>query len=526
MSRSNYLIKKANIIDGTGKKSYPGDILIVDDKIKKIGDLKEKGNFNVIDAENMWVCPGFIDINNHSDSYWTLFKYPSQESLLYQGITAIIGGNCGSSLAPVIRNQAIDSIRKYVDTSETLFYWDDFSSYYDFLKERRLSLNFGSLVGHNTIRRSLIGNKIRQLDSKELDQLKKILDQSMQSGALGLSTGLVYSHAQIASKKELIELAKIVKKYNGVYATHIRSEGENLISSIKEAISIAKTTGVNLEISHLKACGKDSWPLMDQVLEMIERARCEQININFDVYPYTQAGPVLYTLLPGWVVEGGKQNLMKRLRDPVIRKKIIDEMKQADFDYGQIMISVSKIPYALPRNKISQIAKNQERSSEEVVIDLILSADDTITTMIELMNKKNVEKALAQAPAIVSTNGAGYSKEHKKTGDLVHPRCFAGVTKFLKTMIMEGKLLPIEQAVNKLTGLPAQKYGLIKEIGTIEKNKKADLLILDSKKLSYKSNKLDPFHYSCGIKDLLINGKPVIVDYELTQERAGRVIKI
>jgi N-acyl-D-amino-acid deacylase len=524
-SRTSYLIKNGLVVNGLGEKPYEADVLVVDDKIKEIGKVKENSDHKLIDAKNMLVCPGFIDINNHSDSFWTFFEYPNQESLLTQGISSIIGGNCGSSIAPIIGEGAIDSIRKYVDIRKVHVHWSSYAEFMDFLQERKLALNFGSLVGHSTIRRSVIGESFRQLNKEELKVLCYLLEVSMQNGAFGLSTGLVYSHARVASREEILSLAKIVKENNGLYATHLRQEGDDLIASVKEALNIANTTGVNLQISHLKAAGKKSWHLQEEVLKLIEEARENGINVNYDVYPYIETGPVLYTLLPAWSVEGGKLALINRLKDPAIRYKIIQEMLESDFDYGEIVIATSKLSLALPRYKVREISKNQGKSNEEVVIDLILSTDDTITIILESLSTKNVEKAIAGDFSIIATNGAGYSLDHQKQGDLVHPRCFGTMPRFLRNYAIFDKVLTIEKAILKITSLPAKKCGIFDEVGSLEEGKKADIVIIDPDKLKDCSTVKNPYKYSKGVKELFINGKLVILDYELDNIRAGRVLR-
>lgn len=523
-SRTSYLIKNGTIVDGSGKKGFQGDVLVVDDKIEKVGDLEAEGDFKTIDAKGMIVCPGFIDVNNHSDSYWTLFDYPGLESLVTQGISSIVCGNCGSSIAPILGGGALDSIQKYVDIKKVSVHWGSFKDFLNFLRERKLALNFASLVGHSTIRRAIIGDEFRQLSKEELEKLKFLLEASLDEGAFGMSTGLVYSHAKVASKEEIIELAKIVSRKNGVYATHLRQEGEDLIASVKEAISVARASGVNLEISHLKSSGIESWPKQDQVIELIENAREEGLNINFDVYPYIYSGPVLYTLLPAWSVEGGKKALMKRLKDPAIRQKIVQEMLASDFDYGKLIIATFKIDYALPRYRIEEIAKNQGRSPEDVVIDLILSSDDTITVIFESLNTKNVEKLIAHDLSIISTNGAGYNKDHQKSGDLVHQRCFGAIPKFLNEYSVYDGTLELEKSIHKITQKPAKKFGL-KKIGLIKEGNQADLAVFDPKSIGENSKLMNPYRYSSGIKELFINGKLVILNYELDNERPGRALE-
>ena len=519
-----HLIKNGTIVDGTGRQPYQADILVEDDRIAAVGGAHNEKNVQEIDAEGLFVVPGFIDVNNHSDTYWTLFEYPVQESLITQGVTTIIGGACGSSLAPLIGEEAIKSIRKYSDISKVQADWASFGEFVDFMKQRSFNPNFGSLVGHATLRRGILGDEVRHLREDELRMMSGSLDSAMKEGALGLSTGLVYSHARGASQSEITRLASVVQEHGGVYATHIRQEGLDLVASVKEAIAVAETTQVRLQISHLKACGRKSWPLQDRVLDMIHTAKAHGIDVTFDVYPYTVAGPVLYTLLPQWATEGGKEALVMRLKDPGLRRKILAEMKQSGFDYGNVVIAVSKIGRSLERRKVSDIASNQGRTPEEIIVDLLIVSDDMITTMIELMSKKNVEKAIADKNSIIASNGAGYAISYREKGDLVHPRCFGTFPRFLRMYALESKTLTISEAIEKITRIPAEKYGLIKEMGTLEKDKRADLVIFDGASIKDKATVFSPFTYAEGIRDVFINGVQVVAGGLITGKKAGRML--
>jgi len=254
------LIKNGTIIDGTGKKMYRADVGIKENKISKIGELhNEKGRVE-IEAYGKMVTPGFIDVNNHSDTYWQLFLEPDLPSLLYQGITTIIGGNCGSSLSPLADATNIESIQKWVDLKKISINWLREKEFFRELEKRTISVNFATLVGHATLRRGILKNEERSLNRKELNFIKKLLLDSIKDGAVGMSTGLVYTHARMASREEIIELAEVVAKLGGVYTTHIRGEKEELISAIEEAVAIGDASRVKVHISHLKAMGKKNWP--------------------------------------------------------------------------------------------------------------------------------------------------------------------------------------------------------------------------------------------------------------------------
>ena len=364
------LIKNGMLVDGTGKAMYQANIGIKEDRIVEIGELhNEKGEIE-IDAEGKIVCPGFIDVNNHSDTYWQIFQNPNLESLLYQGITTIIGGNCGSSLAPLADSKTLQSIQKWSNLNQINFNWLSLKEFFDFLETKKISVNFGTLTGHGTLRRGILKDQMRGLEQKELDFVKKILTQSFKEGALGMSTGLVYTHARSATVDELSELANIIKKFDGVYVTHVRDERKDFLEAIEESIKVAEKTGVKLHIAHLKVMGENNWDLMDDAFYLLDKAHEKGMEISFDVFPYTNTGTVLYTLLPNWVSAGGKKVMLQRLKDQIIRKKVIREMQESGFNYSKIEIAISLLNKTLGNKSIAEIAKSQEKSLEEAVLDI------------------------------------------------------------------------------------------------------------------------------------------------------------
>ncbi|MFA6047982.1 MAG: D-aminoacylase [Parcubacteria group bacterium] len=518
------LIKNGTVIDGTGKAMYRADVGIKEDKISKIGELhNEKGRVE-IEAYGKMVCPGFIDVNNHSDTYWQLFLEPDLPSLLYQGITTIVGGNCGSSLSPLADASTIESIQKWIDLKKISVDWLREKEFFASLSKRKISVNFATLVGHATLRRGILKNESRSLNRKELNFIKKLLLDSMKEGAMGMSTGLVYTHARMASREEIIELAEVVAKSGGVYTTHVRGEKEELISAIEEAVEIGDAARVKVHISHLKAMGKKNWPKMIDALAIIDNAKKNGIDITFDVYPYTATGSVLYTLLPSWVAEGGKRIMIHRLKDPVTRKKVITEMKDSGFDYDQVEIAISPLNKTLARRKITEIAKSQEKSAEEAIIDILIASEGRVISSMEVLSEENVKKAIKHPLSIISTNGSGYSEAHRETGEVVHPRCFGAFTKVLEDYVKKQSILSWEEAIKKMTSMPAEKFG-IKKRGILAPKYFADINIIDPEKLSSPATKENPYQYSKGIDAMLVNGKVVISDGKYTGSREGKIIK-
>jgi len=518
------IIKNANIIDGTGKPAYRGDIGIKEDEIRKIGKLDDEHANVEIDAEGKMICPGFIDVNNHSDTYWRIFLGPHLESLIYQGITTIIGGNCGTSLAPLATPNTIDAIQKWVDIKKINISWLKVKEFLTVLEEKRIAPNFATLVGHATLRRGIIGDAVRSMLPKEIEAMEKALKRAMKEGALGMSTGLIYSHARLAPYDELLALAKIVKKYNGVYATHIRSEQESIVEAVEEALRIARESGVKLQISHLKVMGEKNWPKMSAVLELIGKAKEEGIDVTFDVYPYTATGSVLYSFLPLWVSEGGKKIMLHRLKDPVIRAKVISEMRESEFDYSKIEIAISPLNKTLARHSISEIAVSQEKSVEETVIDILVASEGMVVTSMEVLSEENVRQALTHPLSIIATNGSGYDIYHAKTGERVHPRNFGAFTKVLEKYVKKERLLSWEDAIYKMTGAPATKFGL-KKRGVLKKGYFADIVMFDLDKLKSPATIENPYQYSQGVELVMIGGEIVLSDGVYNGNRNGRVIK-
>ncbi|MFA5777650.1 MAG: D-aminoacylase [Parcubacteria group bacterium] len=518
------IIKNGTIIDGTGAKMFAGDIGIKEKKIKEIGNLQNEKAEILIDARGRYVSPGFIDVNNHSDTYWRMFLDPNLQSLLHQGITTIVGGNCGSSLAPLANKNIIQTIQKWANINLVNLNWLSMKEFMEELEERKISLNFASLTGHATLRRGILGDKVESLSERGLKTMKKMLERSLKDGSLGFSTGLIYTHAKLASKNEIVEMAKIVKKYDGVYATHIRGESEELLQAVTEAIDIARESGVNLQISHLKAMGEKSWPLFEKALKLIEAANKEGINVNFDVYPYTVTGSVLYVLLPDWIAEGGKRIMIHRLKDPVIKEKLLKEMKDSEYDYSKVVVSISPLDKTLSRKRIVDIANAQGRSVEETIVDILIASEGRVITMMEVLSENNIVRAIKNPLSIISTNGSGYDINHRNSGELVHPRNFGSFPRILAKYVKKENILSWEEAIYKMSGKPAGKFN-IKKRGILKEGNFADVIVINPETIEDLATPENPYQYSKGIERVIINGEIVMENGAYKNIKAGEVIK-
>lgn len=517
------IIKNGTLIDGSGKSMYRADIGIKDDRIIKIGDLHNEKSEKEIDATDRLVCPGFVDVNNHSDTYWKIFTNPSLESLVYQGITTIVGGNCGSSLAPLLGAKAISSVQKWANISQTNIDWLTTAEFLEVVSKNKLSVNFATLVGQATLRRSVLGDDMRHLKATEIDFLANKLATAMKEGALGMSSGLIYSHARSTTEDELVGLAKTIEKFHGVYVTHMRNESSDFVAATDEAIEIARKSKAKLHISHLKVTGEKNWEMMDDVLAAISRANEVGLDVSFDVFPYTNTGSVLYTLLPSWVSDGGKKMMLSRLKNQQLRAKVVAEMKVSGIDYAKIEIAISPLNKTLARRKISDIAASQEKSIEDAVIDMLIASEGRVIVSMDVLSEENIEKAIMHPSSMIATNGSGYADSHGNTGEVVHPRSFGTFPRILARYVLGKKIINWEDAIRKMTSFPAQKFGIEKR-GELKESYFADIVIINQDEIRDLATPENPYQYNKGIDYVLVNGQIILQDGVYNGGRVGRVI--
>ena len=519
------VIKNGTVIDGSGSKRIEADVAVEGNKIVAVEKLGAKyQSREIIDAKGKIVCPGFVDILDHSDSFWSLFTSPRLESKVMQGVTSIIGGNCGSSLAPMLGTDSVCSIRKWTNMDNVSVNWVRTSEYLEELGRRKIGLNFGTLVGHETLRRGLLGDEVRKVDDDEIKMLGRMLLDSLNEGVFGMSTGLVFSHAKMTTSDEVKYLAEILKTADACYASHIRGEAEELLPSVNETIQIGRETGVSIEISHFKAIGKKYWPDMERAIEMIDLANEEGVKIDFDIYPYDTTGSVLYIMLPDWVAEGGRNRMISRLKQPDIRHKIIGEMRRMEYDYDNIIISICPKIREVVGKKISDIAKGQEISPEEAIIELLISANGQAIVFDRCtLDEKNIEMELRNSHCIVASADAAYNNEYARTGELVHPRCFGTFARVLGKYARDRELFSLEEAVYKMTQKPAQKIG-IERRGLLRNGYFADIAVFDADDIADKADYNNPYQYATGVEHVIVNGKIVVRDGQHTGELAGKVL--
>ncbi len=468
------LIKNGKIIDGTGKPAYQADILVSDDKISAIGVFPKKPGIETIDALGFTITPGFIDPNTDSDHYLSLFGNPGQDDFLLQGVSTIIGGHCGASLAPLLY-ASLESIRKWGDPSHTNVNWRSVGEFLNVLEKRGLGVNFGTLMGHSTIRRALIGETLRDLTDKELGVFKRVIDDGLKEGALGLSTGLSYAHSHLVPYHEIRELASVVGRNNGVYATHLRNEREGLVASIKESLKLAAETGVKLLVSHLR-------PLSGYVKE-IRAARDifaglpDGMDANFDTYPFDASLVPIYTILPDWVKRGNLESMWETILRPERQEELRQELKVLPLEW--ITIALAPNNKYLVGKTVAEFARSQEIKKEEALLRLMILTRMKAVLLIRDIDNSISEEMIFDERALVGSNGASLSKEEYAISPERGLRTFP---KYLR-LAAARENLSFEEAVKKITYLPAKKFGL-RGRGIIKEKGFADLVLLRNHSIS------------------------------------------
>ena len=517
MIMHDILIKNGIIFDGTGDKRFESDIAINDGQITEMGDLSGDSAREIVDAKGLCVSPGFIDISNRSDTRWRLFEDPHLESMLYQGVTTIIGGNSGSSLAPIYSEDMLKSMRKWANVSNVNVNWQTMKDLLNVVDAYRLSVNFGSFVGYGTLRRGLTGDESRELTSEEHVSIQKHMKDALKNGALGISTGMVYSHEKNITKQELEAIGKITAKEKRIFVAHLRDESEGLLDALDEMIDVQKKTGTRMHISHLKAMMKNNWVLMEKAIEKIDKT-----DIIFDIYPYTFSETVLYTFLPDWVAEGGRRMLTERLRNKRLRNQVVKEMEKGPDLSRTVVASTTRSHYFCGKT-FGDIARTQETTVNDAVIDVLLAAEGQVMVFFESVSAENIMRGIKSKNSVISSNGVGYTIQ-KRNEQLIHPRSFGAFPHIFSHHVKEGGDMSVEEMVYKSSGKVAKELN-ITDRGVIEEGRTADIVIFDPEIFMDHSTPERPFQYATGVKYLLINGQMTIKYGKYTGIRSGNVIR-
>jgi N-acyl-D-amino-acid deacylase len=526
------LIKNGTIIDGSGRARYVADVAINGDRIVSIGKSKHASGAREIDATGLVVAPGFIDMLGQSETY--LLIDPRAMSKVMMGVTTEVTGE-GESIAPVnerlIKEQE-DLLRRYKLTID----WRTLGEYFKRLEKQGTGVNLATFVGATQVREYVVGFDNRPPTPAELEQMKQLVADAMKDGALGVSTSLQYVPARFAKTDEIVELAKVARQYGGIYITHQRSEANALDESLAEVFQIARQSKIPVEIWHLKTAYKKNWGRMPEVLAKIRRARAAGLDITADIYPYVAGSTSLSACLPPWVLEGGTEKMLSRMNDMRIRQHLKEEITTDSKEWENIYLGSGGAPgiligsvvnrdlEAMQGQRLSQIAAEQGKEPLDALFDLIV-ADHGQTGAIFFMMNENDMRAAMRAPFVsFCTDSGARANDGPLAGSKSHPRGWGSYPRILGRYVRDEHLLTLEQAIHKMTGMPAARVGL-KDRGLLRAGQFADITVFDPKTVIDRATFEAPNQHPDGIKYVIVNGRISVDNGQRTAALAGRPLR-
>ena len=527
------LITNGLVVDGTGAPWFRADVGINGDRISAIGELKGRKATTTIDASNLVVAPGFIDMLGQSE--FNVLVDPRAASKITQGVTTEITGE-GSSIAPL--NDALaKSAQPPYDRYKIVLDFRTLSEYFARLQKNRPAINLGSFVGAGGLRAYVIGNAQKPASPADLEAMKKLVDQAMLQGALGVSTSLQYVPDRFASTDEIVELAKVAKKHGGIYISHQRSESGQIMSSLDEVFTIAERANIPAEVWHLKTAYKSNWGRMPEVLRRFEEARARGLDVTANMYPYDRASNGLDACLPLWVRDGGLDQMLARLKDPALRdriKKDMDDPNARDWEnqwYGSgggagVMIATVLDPSLRKwegKNMV-EIGTEMGKDPRDAVMDLVIADAGQTNVIISIMREDDVRVALSNPMISIGTDSGARAEDGPFSESKSHPRAWGSFTRVLGKYVREERLFPLEVAIRRFTSRPAMRVG-ITDRGILRPGMKADITIFNPVTVRDMSTFVDPTHYSEGIEHVLVNGVAVVSGGKITDARPGQPIR-
>jgi len=539
--RFDVIIKNGNIIDGAGNPCYRGDIGIHDGRITVIGFLKNEPAGEIIDAADLVVCPGFIDMHSHSDV--AIYFDNTLPSTIHQGITTSLLGNCGDNLAPLAPETRQDylklcSVFAPPGLSFESVSWNTFAEYLDYMEKHAVVANAANLVGLGTVRvAGGPGFEDRPPTAGEVARMQSYVAEAMQVGAFGMSTGLIYAPQAYARTDEIISLAKVVAAYSGLYCSHIRGEGATVVAAVEEVIQITEKSGCRGgHIAHHKVAGKAHWGKSRETLQLIENANARGLSITCDQYPYSRGMTSLITLLPPWVHAGGLETLIARLKDPACRARIIEDVdqglagwenwiKDAGFDAIYIASVKTEKWRDIEGRSIGEITRLKGRTDEwETLFELLIDESGEVTMTIELMGEEDIRRIMTARYTMIGTDAWGVNPSGVLGHGKPHPRYYGTYPRILGKYVREEGVLTLEDAVRRMTSFPAQRLGLT-DRGLLKPGMWADIVVFDAEHVINKATYLEPHRFPRGIMHVMVNGRIVVKDEQQTGALPGKVLR-
>ena len=529
----NLILRNAKIFDGTGGPWYRADVALKGELISRIGKINDATALKEVDLAGRTLCPGLIDPHSHADIIATSMN---PENEIYQGVTTQITGNCGKSNAPV-NPETLDLLKRYLGAYtpkgiEVNWEWSTLGDWLDVIDRQGYITDIGVLIGQGTIRMAVMGMSDMSPTPAQMKEMKRLVAASMEQGALGMSSGLIYPPGSFTGKEELIELCTVVADFGGTYATHMRSEGVQQIEALDEAIDIGRVSGCRVHISHHKVTHPyDGMSL--ETLRKIEAAREMGIDVSFDVYPYTAGFTQISTLVPKWATVGGVDAMLERLNDPELRSRIKEDLSLEipgwenfvkSAGWGGVFISSTKVDRSVEGKSLEQIASERNETPADTLIDIILREKAEASVVVWSQSEEDHDRIISHPLSMIGSDGFPCNYSEPTLQGRPHPRCFGTFPRVLGLYSREKRLMDLGTAVWKMTGYPAQRFGF-HDRGLIKEGLLADLVVFDPGKIADGASFEDPFRKPEGIDLVIKNGEVVVENNQFTGKILGRTVR-
>lgn len=524
------LVKGGTVYDGTGGEGRRADVGVRGDRVAALGDLSKATAKTVVDATGLAVAPGFVNMLSWSTD--SLIVDGRSQGEIRQGVTLEVFGE-GFSYGPLT-----DTMKKRMKADQgDIQYdiaWTTLAEYLQFLEKKGIAPNIASFIGSATLRENVIGLEDKRATPEQMERMKELVRQEMEAGALGIGSSLIYAPDMYSTTEELIELCKVAARYQGKYISHMRSEGDRLLEAVDELIRISREAGLPAEIYHLKAGGENNWPKMDRVIARVEEARRKGLRITADMYTYTAGATGFDACLPPWARDGGMEVVFKRLGEPETRGRILEEMRRpgdwenlclASGSPDRILLVEFKTDGLKPLTgkTLAEVARSRGRSAEDTVLDLILEDRTRIGVVFFLMSEENVKKQVRQPWVSFCSDAGSLAPEGVFLKSSTHPRAYGNFARLLGKYVRDEKVIPLAEAIRRLTGLPATNLGL-EGRGFLKAGMFADVVVFDPAGIADRATYERPHQYAVGVRHVLVNGVPVLRDGEHTGALPGRAL--
>lgn len=525
------VIRNGTIYDGSGTPPFQGDIAINGDSIAAIGTLRDAHGRKEVDARGLAVAPGFINMLSWATE--SLIRDGRSESDIRQGVTLEIFGE-GESMGPLNAKMKRDMIEAQGDLRYRVR-WTSLGEYLEFLVARGVSCNVASFIGATTVRIHELGYENRAPTSSELERMKKLVRQGMEEGALGVGSSLIYAPAFYARTDELTALAKVAAEYDGMYISHLRSEGNAFLEALDELITISREAGIRAEIYHLKAAGASNWKKLDAAIQKIEAARADGLRITADMYTYTAGATGLDAAMPPWVQEGGYKAWAERLKDPAIRERVRAEMTTPTDQWESLYLAAGSpekvLLFGFKNEKLkpltgktlAEVARLQGKSPEETAMDLVIEDGSRVGTVYFLMSEENVKKQIKLPWVSFDSDAPSLAPEGDFLKSNPHPRAYGNFARLLGKYVRDERTISLEEAIRRLTSLPAENLKLERR-GRLKPGFFADVVVFDPAKIQDHATYEKPHQYATGMIHVFVNGTQVLNNGEHTKAKPGKFI--